>query len=335
MWKSVKSFFKSGLGKFAAVLSTFPLWKGLYNLIDAWGNLQMITDYLPRIWQFLNTTAGTFVVMFVGFALVALQLYRQGKRPASQTNFVQASGTVDNSPETINATLNAKFESEKEAIQSKHESELKTLNDKIENLQRDHVEKIQEYERGSKSIQSKYATLLEQNKGLHAQLAKQSWMYNIAGKQAERINQFVTLNRIERADFRFNDMDGWPYIRFHFYILNKSVFDVIVELDAGARDSYVVFKDEGLRPEKFLGIPNNQLHIPHDSEGCLTIEQQLSAPQAHTLNRLTGQDDAIFYFDRLVINIRASHNVEPQLEEKRLVIDKAISITNDLIPMRR
>ena len=90
MWRPVKTFFKANLGKLAVILSAYPLWKVLYNIIDAWGNLQMITDYLPRIRQFLNSTAGTLTVMCVGFALAALQLFRQGRRQTSETGGADA-----------------------------------------------------------------------------------------------------------------------------------------------------------------------------------------------------------------------------------------------------
>lgn len=84
MSKTSKNLFTGSLGKVAVLLSTFPLWKTLYNLIDAWGNLQMITDYLPRIWQFINTTAGTLVVMLIGFVLMGVQLYRQWRAETGQ-----------------------------------------------------------------------------------------------------------------------------------------------------------------------------------------------------------------------------------------------------------
>jgi hypothetical protein len=85
MWKPIRTLFKTKLGKVAVALSTFPVWKAIYNIIDAWGNLQMISDYLPRIRQFFSSTSGTFVVMFTGFALVALQLFRQGRQAKSKT----------------------------------------------------------------------------------------------------------------------------------------------------------------------------------------------------------------------------------------------------------
>jgi len=112
---------------------------------------------------------------------------RSGSESASVTFINDGAGKVDNSPETINATLNAKFESEKAAIQSKHESKLKTLRDAVESLQakrEDYAEEIEGRKRALTDLQRKYGTLLEQNKGLHAELAKLSWLYNLAAKQA-------------------------------------------------------------------------------------------------------------------------------------------------------
>jgi hypothetical protein len=83
----IKSLLRSTRGKVGLLFASVPLWKLAYKTIDAWGNLQMVTDYLPRIWQFLSSTAGTFVVMFLGFALIVLQLYRQSKQPAATTKY--------------------------------------------------------------------------------------------------------------------------------------------------------------------------------------------------------------------------------------------------------
>ncbi len=307
---------------------TFGNW--VYDQLGVLGRSAVMTTTFALVVRFVTTIpvdllliGALFVAALVFFSLQRLLNKRRNAQPVSA---VIESPTID---------VDRKIEKAKEALNAHHQSEIKALKKELGDAREDYAEEIEGRKSAFATLESKYATLLQQNKGLHAQLAKQSWMYNIAGKQAEQIDRHVILDRIQRADARLHDADGWPFIRFHFYILNKSVFDITVELDNGAKDSYIVFKDEGLRPERFLGIPNNQLHISHFTEGCLTIEQQLSAPQAHFLNRSTGQDDAIFYFDRLVINIRGSHNVEPQLEEKRLVIDKAISINNELTPVRR
>jgi len=164
-------------------------------------------------------------------------------------------------------------------------------------------------------------------------------LVGVALKQADAINQYVTLERIERADARLHDADGIPYVRFHFYVINKSVFDITVELDSNARNSYIVFSRIGLKEplelksERFFGIPDADINIPNLGIGCLTIEQRLSPMEAHTIARGEGQDDAIFHFDRLVINIKG-RNVLPKVEEKRLTVDKAVTLNNELIPVR-
>jgi hypothetical protein len=80
MFAQLKLFLKSRKGQIALVLSSTPLWKSIYQAIDAWGNLQMITDWLPSIWHFFTSTAGTFVVMASGFLVGGLQLSRQHKQ---------------------------------------------------------------------------------------------------------------------------------------------------------------------------------------------------------------------------------------------------------------
>lgn len=72
-----KVLYKTAKGKLALFFAAFPVWLLIYNAIDAWGNLQMITDYLPSIWKFINSPTGTLIVMVVGFGLTALFLYRQ------------------------------------------------------------------------------------------------------------------------------------------------------------------------------------------------------------------------------------------------------------------
>jgi hypothetical protein len=336
----------------------FAVWTLPLGIAQAWPAFvrdKTIPEWLAeRRWPGMTAQLYGWLTIVFFFALAALLVIlirisrrretsdsERAKEPEAETEnqmpagiTAQGTGTVNNSPETINATLNAKFESEKAAMKSQHQGEVLVLKEKMWSLNNQHTKEIQGRERAFDELQRRYDTLIQQNNGLHAELAKRNWLYNIAYEQAERIDRYVILDSIKRGEVRFDDMDGWPFIRFHFYILNESIFDITVELEIGARDSYIVFKNEGLRPDWFLGIPSNRLDIPHYTKGCLTIEQQLTAPQAHVLNRATGQDDAVFHFDRLIITIKG-RDVEPQVAEKRLVIDKAITLNNDLLPAGR
>lgn len=101
MRKQIKALLKSWKGELGILLAAAPLWKSVYNFIDAWGNLRMIADALPDIRKFLDSTAGTFVIMAVGFGLIALQLYRQQRRaqPISETGATATvSTTTEQSP---------------------------------------------------------------------------------------------------------------------------------------------------------------------------------------------------------------------------------------------
>jgi hypothetical protein len=80
MWTRIKLFVKSARGKLAIALGGLPLWRQLYELIDAWGNFQTVKDWLPNNWGFLTSTGGTYIVMIVGFALGGYQLLKQSKQ---------------------------------------------------------------------------------------------------------------------------------------------------------------------------------------------------------------------------------------------------------------
>jgi hypothetical protein len=81
----IKRLLKSTLGRIALVLGTFPIWKLIYNAIDAWGNLRMVAEYVPEAWRFLDSTSGTFAVMLTGFALIGLLLWTQKPKDTSHT----------------------------------------------------------------------------------------------------------------------------------------------------------------------------------------------------------------------------------------------------------
>lgn len=277
-------------------------------------------------WLFSPSGAQTLFVLFLAAFFIAVIRTVQPKEEKELTQ-----------PELQTALIESEVAKAKEALNAQHQSEIKTLRGEIESLQfklSERADRIEGHKRAFDDLKRKYD-------GLQARLndwEKYTWLVGVALKQADAIHQYVTLERIERADARLHDADGIPYISFHFYIINKSVFDITVELDTNARDSYIVFSRSGLREplhlrsERFFGVPNAELYLPNLGTGCLTIKQQLSPMEAHTIARGEGQDDAIFHFDRLVINIKG-HNREPRVEGKRLMIDKRITLNNELLPV--
>lgn len=236
----------------------------------------------------------------------------------------------------IGKRLKSKAASDKpEPAPDSQQSETKTLMDTIDTLQSRNDQLADELEGRTNAlndVRRERDLLKQQNDGLHAEMVKQTWLYNLACAQAEQIDRYVLLDRIELGEARLHNVGGVPFVKFHFYIINKSVFDITIELETASHDSYIVFKEQELR-ERFLGIPNNELNISNHSEGCLTIEQRLSYPEAHLINGSVGQGDDIVHFDRLVFHIKGC-NQEPRIQEKCLVIDKCITLNNDLIPIR-
>lgn len=98
MLPGIKDFLKSGRGKFALFLSSWPLWKIIYQSVDALGNVQMIKGWLPSIWHFVTSTEGTFVVMASGLFVGWLQLYRQHKQiQGKEQNLVSENNAVSRS----------------------------------------------------------------------------------------------------------------------------------------------------------------------------------------------------------------------------------------------
>lgn len=77
MWLGVKNILGSTRGKIGALLAGAPLWKLGYDLIDAWGNAQMVWPYFRSVIDFLGTNWGSLVLMVFGFLLIALQIRRQ------------------------------------------------------------------------------------------------------------------------------------------------------------------------------------------------------------------------------------------------------------------
>jgi hypothetical protein len=73
----IRNFVKRPVIKVALFIITIkPILKGMYDFIDAYGNMQTAVDIL----KFLNTGWGTLTLMAIGFGLIVWQLLRQQKR---------------------------------------------------------------------------------------------------------------------------------------------------------------------------------------------------------------------------------------------------------------
>jgi len=76
---SARVLFKSARAKFALLLATVPLWKLIYGAVDAYFNLESMTQHLPAILAFMGSWWGAIILMAVGFGLLALQIRKQSK----------------------------------------------------------------------------------------------------------------------------------------------------------------------------------------------------------------------------------------------------------------
>jgi hypothetical protein len=98
MLTTILNFVKRPIVKFGLfIIGIKPVLKGIYELIDAYGNIQTAVDIL----KFFNTGWGTLVLMALGFGLIAWQLFRQQKRTQPSR------GAID-SPSTAQAIAKAK-----------------------------------------------------------------------------------------------------------------------------------------------------------------------------------------------------------------------------------
>jgi len=296
MWRPISNFFKGKLGKVAVVLSTFPLWKSLYNFIDAWGNLQMITDYLPRILHFLNTTTGTFVIMGIGFALLALHLFRQSKQPTNEVR-TQDSSSATNQPTHDN--LNAEhtktveqlydrirdLEGKKTALETKRKKDVKT----IEQYKRD-IERLQEH------ATTQDVRISVRDSELNTLKTQYKWLHEIANTQAKNISEYVV---VEKVYFCYQELHT-PMLKSVFGInyRNKSVFDISIEKTVSG---YIEF--EGTKLDAPPLIINDLDATGIGRIGTITIEQRLTRPEA---DLIASKDPKLAEFNltNLIITIK-------------------------------
>jgi len=201
------------------------------------------------------------------------------------------------------AAMKLQYESEITSLKSEHQREIRGRDAAFDTLKRD------------KEI------LSTQNKELNAYITQYSWLHNIAGAQASEIDQYVTLDRIERGDIQLNE--GVPYVKFGIYVLNNSVFDVTLEL---ASNSYIVFRDTKLNYPIDV-VTDGLRNVKYQTTRCLVIEQRLSTEEAHYIASCTDKTDPTFYFDNVNLIIKGG-NHQPKVTPKRLDINKGVTLHN-------
>lgn len=92
---TIKRALRPTSGKIAVILSGTPLWKLIWQGIDAYGNVRMITDSIPSILSFLGSWPGAIVLMLLGFLLLWLQIRRQSAHPERGEVNEQLLGSAD------------------------------------------------------------------------------------------------------------------------------------------------------------------------------------------------------------------------------------------------
>jgi hypothetical protein len=174
-------------------------------------------------------------------------------------------------------------------------------------------------------------TLKKQNENLNLYVTQHSWLHNIASTQARDINHYVRLERITLGDIFLNN--EVPYIKFGLYVLNKSLFDVTVELE---KKCCIVFRNQELHYEVKI-VSDGLMSMQYDSERCLTIEQRLTPEEAHYISSSESVEDATFYFDKLVMTIKGGRyqTEDIRVQQKPLWIDKGITLHGKVLTFPR
>lgn len=229
----------------------------------------------------------------------------------SDRKLVRGAGAVDNSVDRRMETLNGQVTS---------------LNQEVTALKRRHAEEMEGRERAFEALRVKHDALQERVEAWE----KYTWLVVIAETQAEHIDQYVILDRIERGDIQLND--GVPFVKFGVWIANNSLFAVTLELESGG---YVVFR------EQRLGYPASVVSSNYVSAGRqreahigLVIEQRLSREEAHYISSSEAREDAIFYLDSLKMTIKAERK-QPPVEPKPLHINKGVTLHGEPVTLSR
>lgn len=211
--------------------------------------------------------------------------------------------------------IEREVEKAKEALNAQYQSEIKTLKKELGDAREDYADEIEGRKRAFTDLQRKYDTLLEQNKGLHAELAKLTWLYNLATKQAEDISSYV----VAQVRYCYYEANApIPHVILAVDIHNKSVFDIAIE---DAIVGHIQLGGERLRGEKEL-IHNPR--IPPSGEGSLTLKQRLTPEEVNLVAYCERQPlGAIYYFDALDIMI-AGRTQFPEFDRTRLKLPQHI-----------
>jgi len=318
----VRNFKPNTASKLLAwLLFVKPILQYVFDFINAVSNLDFALSARgnPRmiaIWNFLNSPLGNICFSAVGLLWLLYFGWRWSKtaeRPAPK--FVEASGTADNSPETRIKNLTAQ-----------HESEVNALREEMASLREQHDDEMDGRRRAFEALRVKHDTLQERVEGWE----KFTWLVAVAETQAEHIDQYVILDRIERGDIQLNE--GVPFVKFGVWIANNSLFAVTLELESGG---YVVFR------EQRLGYPVSVVSSNYVSAGRqreahigLVVEQRLSREEAHYISSSEAREDAIFYLDRLKLTIKAERK-QPPVEPKPLHINKGVTLHGESITLSR
>lgn len=309
----VRNFKPNTASKFLAwLLFVKPILQYVFDFINAVSNLDFALSARgnPRmiaVWNFLNSPPGNICFSAVGLLWLLYFGWRWSKtaeRP--EPKFVEASDAADNSPETRIKNLTAR-----------HESEVKTLQEEMASLREQHADEIDGRKRAFEALRVKHDTLQERIEAWE----KYTWLVGIAETQAEHIDQYVILDRIERGDIQLND--GVPFVKFGIWIANNSLFAVTLELESGG---YVVFREQRLAYPVSV-VSSNYVSAGRYREAHigLVIEQRLSREEAFYISSSEAREDAMFYLDRLTLTIKGERK-HPPVEPKPLHINKGVTL---------
>jgi hypothetical protein len=149
-----------------------------------------------------------------------------------------------------------------------------------------------------------------------------SWLHKIAAPQAMRIQQYVELEAILIGEKALSK--PIPYIVFCLKIINKSLFDVVIEMERSI-DSYIVFRDQQLAGQLILRFNGYDSPVSHLRVSGITLEQRLSREEADFIASSENTESASFFLDRLTFTIKGA-SYFPQVNPQRLIINKRVKV---------
>jgi len=267
---TIKRALKPTSGKIAVILSATPVWKLVWQGIDAYGNVRMITDNIPSILSFLGSWPGAIVLMFLGFFLLWLQIRKQSAQLERIEGNEQLLGSGRVETETVENTNATDVDLH---AQCKNTIRLLQEDLAVHSARADTSKAIFD------SFEQKHKVAIR-----------------VAADQASRIGEFVEVLRVCTHDPKLDD--PMPTIKWSILLINRSVHRISVDGDVGP----LFFEGHKLTEHKDI-LENKVRGLWPGRDGSIVFEQRLSTPEVNLL-RITPNGK--FEFDKVMLYVKGS-----------------------------